>query len=101
MGLSVSTAKTPTVALEKFSQESFSLVITDLRIPGQSGLSLAEDFRSKRPDLPILIISGGDIGTEENQQAASRLGGLHFLAKPFDLATFLSLVRLLIGEEVP
>lgn len=73
--------------------ESVHLVVTDIQMPpGMDGLSLAEAVRNRRPDLPVLFISG-------YSQFYSRLAGLldqgktWFLPKPFSPLQLVQAVR--------
>ena len=43
-------------ALERLRQESFDLVVTDLRMPHQDGRALLHELRAERPELPVVII---------------------------------------------
>jgi len=66
-------------------------VITDVRMPGIDGLSLAERMRSARPGLPVLVMTAhSDLDTTV---AAFEGGAFDYLAKPFDLEEAVELVR--------
>ncbi len=58
---------------------SFNLLITDIHLPDGNGVALAVDIRNRRPELPILFISG-DVDVE---MKVSRVEGSRFLRKPF------------------
>jgi len=58
---------------------AFNLLITDVHLPDGNGVALAVDIRHRRPDLPILFISG-DVDVE---MRVSRVEGSRFLRKPF------------------
>jgi CheY-like chemotaxis protein len=45
-------------ALEKFEQQNFDILVTDFRMEGMNGLELARKIRSKRPDVPVIIVTG-------------------------------------------
>ena len=59
----------------------FDLIITDLTMPGRSGLSLIEQIQEKLPDLPIVVITGL-AATAEVEWVQKR--GLPILQKPFE-----------------
>jgi CheY-like chemotaxis protein len=73
-----------------------SLVITDIEMPGMSGVALAETIGQSRPDLPILFISGG-FPAELPLSGATRA----FLAKPFSRRDLLRSVEQLLANAVP
>ena len=45
-------------ALAKFEQEEFDLVVTDFRMEGMNGLELAQNIRTRKPQVPIIIVTG-------------------------------------------
>jgi two-component system chemotaxis response regulator CheY len=71
------------------------LLVTDLYMPGQSGLELGTELKTVRSELPVLLISGG-AGAEE-YSAQKRGDGWSFLAKPFRLPEFLSTVHRILA----
>jgi DNA-binding NtrC family response regulator len=58
------------------------LVFCDMMLPGQSGLDLVREMRRRRPEVPIVLITG--YATAENAARAIEAGASAFLAKPFD-----------------
>ncbi len=88
--IEASSAAEATVLAE--SGISFDLMITDHAMPGRSGTELAHDMRIRRPDLPVLLVTGYAKVAEDGSS------GLDRLPKPFrqeDLAE--RLARLLAG----
>jgi DNA-binding NtrC family response regulator len=76
-GFQVETCATAEAALTVFEADplAFSLVITDLTLPGANGAELIERMRDKNPALPALIASG--------YPYEPQLAGVEFLQKPF------------------
>ena len=52
------TAETAEIALAKLEAESFDVVLTDISMPGLSGLELLGHVLQKYPETPVIIISG-------------------------------------------
>ena len=77
------TAPTAEQALARLEVESYDLVLTDISMPGLSGLELLGHVRQKYPDTPVIIISG--ISDQEHAQGLIRLGAFEYLLKPFRL----------------
>lgn len=77
------TAQTAEQALARLEVDSYDVVLTDISMPGLSGLELLGHVRQKYPDTPVIIISG--ISDEEHAQGLIRLGAFEFLLKPFRL----------------
>ncbi|MDH3939262.1 MAG: response regulator, partial [candidate division Zixibacteria bacterium] len=78
-------------ALEAIDEQPYDLVITDLGMPGMSGLDLAAVVHEKYPELPIAMITGW--GTQLDEEDASLKGIKIVLPKPFHLKDVKSLVR--------
>jgi len=45
-------------ALKKFDEQDFDILVTDFRMEGMNGLELARHVRSKRPETPVIIVTG-------------------------------------------
>ena len=78
-------------AVELLRTESFDLILSDVVMPGRSGLELLEDLKKARVKTPIVLISGQ--ANIEMAVKATKLGALDFLEKP------LSTDKLLITVE--
>lgn len=68
------TAETAEQALARLDVESYDVVLTDISMPGLSGLELLGHIKQKYPDTPVIIISG--ISDQEHAQGMIRLGAL-------------------------
>jgi CheY-like chemotaxis protein len=45
-------------ALEKFDQENFDILVTDFKMEGMNGIELAKKIHAKRPNVPVIIVTG-------------------------------------------
>src|SRR3954463_10110188 len=63
--------------------EDADLVLTDLKLPGMSGLELLEKVRAQNAELPVVVMSA--FGTVEIAVEAMKKGAADFLPKPFSL----------------
>jgi two-component system response regulator PilR (NtrC family) len=77
------TAETAEKAFARLEADSYDVVLTDISMPGLSGLELLGHVRQKFPNTPVIIISG--ISDQEHAQGLIRLGAFDFLLKPFSL----------------
>lgn len=84
-------------ALELFQQLRPDLVMTDVYLPGMTGLEVTQALRRDHPHLPIIILSGYD--EFENAQAAMRWGVNHFLLKPAEVEEIESVLREVLLEQ--
>ncbi len=77
--------------LEAIEHATPDVLITDIRMPGMSGLALLERLSHARPQLPIIVITAhSDL---ENAVAAYQGGAFEYLPKPFDIDEAVELVR--------
>jgi CheY-like chemotaxis protein len=77
------------------SVPQIDLVVTDLYMPGRSGMELARELKAIRREVPVLLISGGVL--EDGQEARLREEGWSFLAKPFRLPELLAAVHRILA----
>jgi len=77
--------------LEAIQHTTPDVLITDIRMPGMSGLALLERLSHSHPALPIIVITAhSDL---ENAVAAYKSGAFEYLPKPFDIDEAVELVR--------
>ena len=79
-GYAVITAGNAQEALSKLDAEDYDVVYTDIKMPGMSGLEMAEQVRKTRPWLPVVIVTG--YGSPDNEARAEAAGVSAFLRKP-------------------
>jgi DNA-binding NtrC family response regulator len=77
------TAETADEALAKLKAGTFDLVLTDISMPGLSGLELLGRVLEQCPSTPVIIVSG--ITDQDHAQALIKLGAFDYLLKPFRL----------------
>jgi CheY-like chemotaxis protein len=73
---------------------AFDLLISDDVMPELSGRRLAAEVRALRPDLPVLLVSGGGFGATDGAAAVDEL-----LSKPFSVIALLDAVRRLLDAR--
>jgi CheY-like chemotaxis protein len=77
-------------AIEIMKSTPVDLVITDIRMPGISGLDLLEHIRENYPETKVIIMTA--YGNPEVQKEANERGCLHYLEKPFKIEDLRSLI---------
>jgi DNA-binding NtrC family response regulator len=77
--------------LARAAKDTFNLVITDLRLPGLSGLELVRQLHGAKPRLPIILTTA--FGSTEIAIDAIKYGAYDYLLKPFDIPSLLDLVQ--------
>ncbi|MEJ5348153.1 MAG: sigma-54 dependent transcriptional regulator [Desulfosoma sp.] len=77
------TADCVAAAKKRISEESFDVIVADIRLPDGDGLELLGFFRQVLPDVEVVFITG--YGTVEGALKAMKLGAYDYVTKPFDL----------------
>jgi len=96
-GYIVAVAADAAAARRMVRRQRPDLVITDVRMPGESGLDLLASLKSELPTLPVVVTTAH--GTMETAVEAVRRGAFDYLPKPLDLDRTLDLVRRALGED--
>jgi DNA-binding NtrC family response regulator len=91
-GYRTQSAASGEAALDILQREAFALMISDVRMPGMSGIETLRRVRQKHPTLPVLLVTAfADI---RSAVSAMRDGAVNYLAKPIDLDELIATVRL-------
>ena len=84
------TASSGEEASEKLKSSKFDLVITDISMPGMSGLELLAWIREKYPQTVVLVMTA--YGSEDKREEALSLGARNYIEKPFEIKEIKQLV---------
>jgi two-component system CheB/CheR fusion protein len=91
-GHEVQVARDVETALEKVSQDSFDMLISDLGLPDGSGLDLMRELRARGQQIPAIALSG--YGQENDIQMSRDAGFAVHITKPVDMERLLSSINL-------
>lgn len=80
-GFRVATAACGEEAIEKLAQEKFSIVVSDVKMPGIDGFHLARHIREKYPETDVILITA--FGNVQQAVDAMKLGASDYITKPF------------------
>ena len=83
-------------ALEQMRHSGYSLLITDLKMPGLDGLSVITAARRVDSELPVIVITG--YSSESSAIEAANIGVSGYLTKPFKVPKILELASRALGE---
>lgn len=89
--LHVTTCENGLEGIQKCREEKYDLVITDLMLPGASGLEVLREARKKSPGTLVVLITG--YASLESAVQAIREGAYDYVAKPFKLEEIRILLR--------
>jgi two-component system, LuxR family, response regulator FixJ len=96
VGLEVQTYESAVAFLEVAPTVKAGCVITDVRMPGLSGVDLLRQLRERKLGIPVIVITGhGDVALAVE---AMKIGAMDFLEKPFDDEALLASVRSALNQ---
>ncbi|MDE0926074.1 MAG: nitrogen regulation protein NR(I) [Methylophilaceae bacterium] len=85
-------------ALEMLEKELPQVIVSDIRMPGGSGLDFLTEVKEKYPDIPVIIMTAySDL---ESAVAAFQHGAFEYLAKPFDVDQALDVIKRAVDETL-
>ncbi len=98
-GFAVATANAGSEALEMLERGEFDVVVSDLNMPGMSGLELCQRAHKNWPSLPIVLVTA--FGSMEMAVSAIRAGAYDFISKPIQTQELLlTLTRALEHKQL-
>ncbi len=69
-------------ALAALDEESFDLILSDVVMPGMTGVELLDELQARAHDIPVVLMTGGSPEPERTSKAAA-VGAAGLLYKPF------------------
>ncbi len=93
-GYEAQSVENGSAAFIRTARESFDLILTDIRMPGLSGLEILPGLKKLQPHAPIIVITA--FGSEEVHQRALERGAHAYMEKPI----YLDELKRLITEMV-
>jgi two-component system, LuxR family, response regulator FixJ len=95
--IDVATHASAAAFMEAIPGARLSCVITDVRMPGMSGIDLLKRLREMKIEVPVIVITGhGDVPLAVE---AMKVGAIDFLEKPFDDEVLLASVKAAIERQ--
>lgn len=89
-GFSVAVAVDGEDGVDKFQQQPFDLVISDIFMPREGGIFVVRSIRSLAPDVPIIVMTGAEL---TRGQIEGVLGAVQTIFKPFKPRQLIALAR--------
>ena len=85
-------------AIAALAIETPQVLVSDIRMPGASGLELLQTVKTEYPGLPVIIMTA--FSDLDSAVAAFQGGAFEYLAKPFDLEKAVELIRRALEESL-
>ena len=82
-GFQVASAENSETALKRLKSESFGLIISDIKMPGISGIDLLKKIKTLHPEIPVIMITA--FASANDAVEAMKLGAEDYITKPFNL----------------
>jgi two-component system, NtrC family, nitrogen regulation response regulator GlnG len=84
-------------AMNALNKDEPQVVVSDIRMPGGSGLDFLQEIKKRLPDVPVIIMTAySDL---ESAVAAFQGGAFEYLAKPFDVDQAVEVIRRAVDES--
>jgi len=91
----VATASSGEEALKKMGEDPFDLILTDIFMPGISGVDLLKKVKVEYPETKVIIMTA--YGSSAKKEEVTELGALHYVEKPFDMKNLREMVFNILG----
>ncbi len=90
-GFKVVTAENGKIALEKFKEDEFHLVLSDIKMPVMTGMELLKNIKLLDPDMPVIMVTAvSDVNIALD---ALKNGAYDYVTKPFNIEELLVAVK--------
>ena len=96
-GYEVETALSGREALEKLKEKRYDLVLSDIKMPGMSGVETLEKMRKDIPDITVVMFTG--YSSVDTARDSMKLGAFDYIPKPFTPEELLSVVKKALHKE--
>lgn len=96
-GWSITTAEDGALGLERIREKDFDIVISDVRLPRKSGMSLLKEAKGKLTGAEFIMMTG--YGKIEDAVEAMRLGAYDYITKPFHIDELIIRVNRIIEHK--
>src|SRR6266568_6893436 len=96
-GIAYKTFASARDVLQALQQSQPQVLVSDIRMPGESGLTLLNNIRERFPHVPVIIMTAySDL---DSAVSAFQGGAFEYLPKPFDVDQAVELIRRALGES--
>ncbi len=98
-GYNVTVTNNADAAISEVKKSVFDLVISDIRMPGASGLTLLSEIKEVRPGLPVIMITA--FASPDDAVTAMNKGAFDYISKPFNVDEIKSVIKSATSQKEP
>lgn len=98
-GIEVNFAYDGEKALELVALQNFDLIITDIILPLKNGLDFCRQFKSSKPNTPVIMLTA--LGTTDHKLEGFDSGADDYLTKPFEMRELIARIKVLLKRFSP
>ena len=91
----VATAGSGEEALDKMNDKPYDLIITDIFMPGISGIDLLKKVKVDFPSTEVIVMTA--YGSDDKKDEVANLGAKHYVEKPFEMKAVREMVFNILG----
>ncbi len=96
-GFSVDMAESGQEAIQRLGQETYHLMLTDIKMPGMDGVEVLQSAKELFPDLTVMMMTA--YATVETAVEAMKIGALDYLIKPFEPDKMIPMILKIYEEQ--
>jgi len=96
-GMEFDSAGNGSEAIQKLAEEPFDLVITDIRMPGLTGLDILPGIKKLRPETCVIVITA--FGSEEVRRKSFDRGATAYFEKPINMGKLRTLIQEMVSTK--
>jgi DNA-binding NtrC family response regulator len=96
-GFKTESAGNGSEGLRKLAEEPFDLILTDIRMPGLTGLDILPVIKRLKPEAPVIVITA--FGNEEIYRRSTEKGAAGYLEKPIHMDKLKTLVHEMVSSK--
>jgi len=96
-GIEFDSAENRSEAIHKLVEEPFDLVITDIRMPGLTGLDILPGIKKLQPETCVIVITA--FGSEEVRRKSFDRGAMAYLEKPINMDRLKTLIQEMVSTK--
>jgi DNA-binding response OmpR family regulator len=96
-GIEFDSAENGSEAIQKLAEEPFDLVITDIRMPGLTGLDILPGIKKLQPEICVIVVTA--FGSEEVRRKCFDRGATAYFEKPINMSELRTFIQEMVSTK--